>query len=241
MAGNETLHPRSGKRIRQFIKGTFGRLKPSAKNTGASAQDVLSTGLTALRSPADAFPPLKGVVGAVVAILEISERITHSKTDAHELARIAVRIQHVLACATPDADMIHDETQQNITRLKGVLQEIEAEINSLTDRSRIYMLTHLNRNEESIQTSKRRLDEALQEFSIGALTRIEVALFRIEARLPPLSNTNHTFVREVYVLRGLIIVTVIPYLFYISPVWRPRGTRKASKYITPCVPLHLQK
>lgn len=63
---------RARKRVRNFVKGTFGRLKPGA-NEDATYQDLLWTSLTALKTSADAFPPLKGVVGAVISIMEISQ------------------------------------------------------------------------------------------------------------------------------------------------------------------------
>lgn len=116
---------RSRKRIRSFVKGSYGRLKRGA-NAGANYQDLLWTSLTALRTCADAYPPLKGAVGALVAILEISEvrnrkryrhyhgwdlnlvnqRIAHSKKDGCELGRHAVDVLKMLADVTSNRDAI---------------------------------------------------------------------------------------------------------------------------------------
>lgn len=118
---------RSGKRIRSFVKGSYGRLKRGA-NAGANYQDLLWTSLTALRTCADAYPPLKGAVGALVAILEISEvrnrkrywyyhgwdlnlvnqRIAHSKKDGCELGRHAVDVLKMLADVTSNRDAISE-------------------------------------------------------------------------------------------------------------------------------------
>ncbi|KAJ7155035.1 hypothetical protein C8R46DRAFT_1116870 [Mycena filopes] len=205
----ENTHPlrlRLRKRIRSFIKGTFGRLKSGAKRS-ANYQDLLWTSLTALKTSADAFPPLKGVVGAVVAVLEISQRVTHSKQEAHQLARRAVKLLETLADAIPDPNAIPDPMLASIARFESVLKEIEMEMLQLVNRGPWGRLKHLNRNEGSLRKFHTRLDEAYHEFLISAVVRVEASTNQVQLHIGHASavfTTMHN--TEILLLRRIILV-----------------------------------
>ncbi|KAJ7908695.1 hypothetical protein B0H13DRAFT_2661923 [Mycena leptocephala] len=154
-----SLLVRPRKLVRNFVKGSFGRLKAGA-NAGATSQDLLWTSLTALRTSSDAFPPLKGVVGAVVAILETSQRVAHSKKEAFQLAKRSVELLEMLADVISDRGAIPEPMLASIVRLESILEEIKIEMIRLANRGRLWRLNHLNRNEGALWKFNRRLDDA---------------------------------------------------------------------------------
>ncbi|KAJ7277563.1 hypothetical protein C8J57DRAFT_1504395 [Mycena rebaudengoi] len=74
------------------------KLKPP--NRTSALPDVLWTSLHALKESADAFPPLKSVVGGVVVIWNIAERAKHSKTDARATLRSGRRRSSISSSRT---------------------------------------------------------------------------------------------------------------------------------------------
>ncbi|KAJ7683470.1 hypothetical protein B0H17DRAFT_1333306 [Mycena rosella] len=207
---------RGRSRIRHFAKKCFHRLKAGATTSdGANCHDLLCTSLTALRTSADAFPPLKGVVGAVTSVLEISQRVTHSKKDAEELARHAVTILEMLADVIGESHStsIPGPMLASIRRFQGTLEEIQETMNRLGNHSRIWRLTHLNRNEGALRKFHKRLDDAFQEFTIGSAIRSEACTYAVQTQLTTASAISITFHKEqVTLLRGGILLHALFFL-----------------------------
>ncbi|KAF7348720.1 hypothetical protein MVEN_01390900 [Mycena venus] len=209
-------------RTRNFVKGSFGRLKPGA-NGNATCQDLLWTSLTALKTPSDAFPPLIGVVGAVVAILEISKRITHSKKDARELAQRSVDLLKVLddIISNLEPGTIPEPMVASIVRFESTLKEIQTEMDKLMARGCIWRLKHLNRNEGMLEKFHKRLDDASHEFKIASAARAEICVHQVHAQV--LDNK-----KEIFLLRRIILVQSV--FFLAIPRWRFRGAQLDIEY-----------
>ncbi|KAJ7811884.1 hypothetical protein B0H14DRAFT_3879885 [Mycena olivaceomarginata] len=203
---------RARKRVRNFVKGTFGRLKPGA-NDDATYQDLLWTSLTALKTSADAFPPLKGVVGAVISIMEISQRIAHSKKDARELAGQAVGILILLSNEFSTRGTISPPMLGSIERFETTLEEIQSEMNRLMNRSRMWRLKHLNRTEETLRKFNKRLDDTSREFTMGLAVRTEVAVYRVHAEVLDTSAAHlNLHNKEMRLLRGILLLNAVFFL-----------------------------
>ncbi|KAJ7258387.1 hypothetical protein B0H12DRAFT_1109790 [Mycena haematopus] len=208
---------RSRKRIRNFVKGSFGRLKPGG-NTGANGQDILRTSLTALSTCSAAYPPLNGVVSALVAICEISERMALSKKDAHELARHSVDLLRILAQATEEPGGISESTLASIACFESTLTEIQSEMAQLVDRTLLWRLTHLNRTERALRNINRRIDEASRAFAIGSAARTEASLYQITQILHS-STGPPTLRNKIFIHRAIIVMQC----FFVYPPFGSLG------------------
>ncbi|KAF7338866.1 hypothetical protein MSAN_02209700 [Mycena sanguinolenta] len=201
------LFVRGRKAIRNFVKGSFGRLKLGA-NTGANTQDLLRTALTALHACSGAYPPLDGAVSALVAILEMSERITHSKKEARELARHSADLLKILAQAISGPGVVSEPMLASITSFESTLTEIQSELAKarLEDRSLFWRFAHLNRTQRTLRNINRRLDDASRKFTIGSAARSEAYVRQVL-----------TLCKKIFVFQGIIV------FFCASPVWQRRG------------------
>ncbi|KAJ6529329.1 hypothetical protein B0H19DRAFT_1384989 [Mycena capillaripes] len=203
---------RARKRVRTFVKGTIGRLKPGA-NEDATYHDLLWTSLTALKTSSDAFPPLKGVVGAAFSILEISRRITHSKMDARELAGRTVEILKSLTKGICNRGGIPPPMLESIEHFESTLEEIQSEMNQLMNRGRMWRLKHLNRNEGTLRKFNTRLDDASREFMMGLAVRTELAVYQVHAQVVD-ASAGHLSLhnKEMLLLRGIILMNTVFFL-----------------------------
>ncbi|KAJ7670719.1 hypothetical protein DFH06DRAFT_1468495 [Mycena polygramma] len=201
---------RAQKRIPAFVKGTFGRLKPGA-NAGTKYQDLLWTSLTALKTSSDAFPPLKGVVGAAVSIMEISQRITHSKKDAHELAKRAVELLELLADVISDRGSIPDQMLASIVRFESILEEIRTEMTQLMNRGRMWRFSHLNRSESTLRKFNRRLDIASQDFVMASVVRTEMCVHQVQTQVTVAGSNKRD--GEISTLRRLVLIQTVVFLY----------------------------
>ncbi|KAF8217477.1 hypothetical protein K438DRAFT_1795074 [Mycena galopus ATCC 62051] len=206
---------RGRKRVQNFVKGSFGRLK----SNGANHQDLLWTSLTALRTSSSACPPLNGVVSILVAIFEISERMTHSKQNARELAGHSVDLLRMLADAASDRDGIPEPMLASLVCFESVLTKIHAEVDQLVGRGFVWRVKHLNRNEKKLRSLNRRLKDASRTFELGSAARTEASVAQLH-RTSLASFILHN--NEIFLLRGIILIQVF---FCPSPVWRFRGAQ----------------
>ncbi|KAJ6481331.1 hypothetical protein C8R47DRAFT_595680 [Mycena vitilis] len=197
-------------RIPAFVKGTFGRLKPRGANISAEYLDLMWTSLIALKTSSDAFPPLKGVVGATVSILEISQRITHSRKDAHELAKRAVELLELLADIISDRGSIPDQMLTSIVRFECILEEIQTEMTQLMNRGRMWRLGHLNRSESTLRKFNRRLDIASHDFVMASVVRTEMRVHQVQAQVVAGSNNRD---EEISILRHLVLIQTAVFLY----------------------------
>ncbi|KAJ7027554.1 hypothetical protein C8F04DRAFT_1122374 [Mycena alexandri] len=136
--------------------------------------DILSTSLRALKESADAFPPLKSTVGAVLSVWDIAERAKHSKADAHDIALRAEAILHVVADAVPDPSSIPQPMLQSIKSFVTLLDDVQIRMNAITSTGRLSRVLHLNHNERELQTIKTQLDDACRDLLVAAALRGEV-------------------------------------------------------------------
>ncbi|KAJ7030737.1 hypothetical protein C8F04DRAFT_1263642 [Mycena alexandri] len=91
-----------------------GKLKSPPHRLFVTAANIVFTSLTALKESADAFPPLKSAVGAVLALWEIAERAESSKSDAHDIVLRAKTVLDVIADAVPNPSSISEPMRRSI-------------------------------------------------------------------------------------------------------------------------------
>ncbi|KAJ7234020.1 hypothetical protein B0H12DRAFT_1239169 [Mycena haematopus] len=78
--------------------------------------DVIWTSFIALKESADAFPPLKGAVSAVIALRDVAERSKHARADARDIADRTQVILDVVAEAIPDPTAVPTPMLESIER-----------------------------------------------------------------------------------------------------------------------------
>ncbi|KAJ7763043.1 hypothetical protein B0H16DRAFT_506330 [Mycena metata] len=139
------------------------KLKPTSS---VGLRDILSTFLVALQQSADAFPPLKSAVGGVLAVVDITQRAKHCKSDAQHIARRANEILDLIADAVPDGSAIPPPMELRIERFTTLLNETHATMKAVALTSRFSRFTHLNRNEAVLQGIKLQLDDAYRDFLV---------------------------------------------------------------------------
>ncbi|KAF8189520.1 hypothetical protein K438DRAFT_1971643 [Mycena galopus ATCC 62051] len=148
--------------------------KPRIKRGSAACNDIALTSLIALRDSADAFPPLKSVASGVLALWDTAERVKTSKEKAQMLSRRTLEILEGLADAVPDPSNIPPPVLVSIQRFVDLLDEIHHAMDPLTKRRRlISSVLSLNRDEATLESFNKRLEESAQSFMIGSLARME--------------------------------------------------------------------
>ncbi|KAF7369343.1 hypothetical protein MVEN_00262900 [Mycena venus] len=88
-----------------------------SSQTSAAIPDLLETTLLALKEASDVLPPLKSVIGGVLALRDIVERAKHSKSDTHDIADQTIKILAVIASTIPDRSVIPQLLQSRIESL----------------------------------------------------------------------------------------------------------------------------
>ncbi|KAJ7206180.1 hypothetical protein C8J57DRAFT_1484882 [Mycena rebaudengoi] len=143
--------------------------------------DVLWTSLHALKESADAFPPLKSVVGGVVAIWDIAEHAKRSRTEACDIALRTKKIVDLIADAVPDPSEIPPSMLLSIDRFtlinsssSSALDEIRCGMEAIELSGSLSCLVHLNRHDRTIQGIKTRLDAEYRDFLAASALRVEV-------------------------------------------------------------------
>ncbi|KAG6909992.1 hypothetical protein DXG01_013992 [Tephrocybe rancida] len=155
------------------------------KRTSATSADIARTVLVALRESADAFPPLKAVAGAALAVWDIAEvsqaniahwnmrltlfvakRVTTSKKKARALALRAKEILELLFDTIPDPHDIPIELLARIVKFTTLLEEVATTMEPITKRSGLSTFVHLHQHEEGFADFTRRLDEAHKDFIV---------------------------------------------------------------------------
>jgi len=155
--------------------------KPRIARGSATCNDIALTSLLALKESADAFPPLKSVVGGVLALWNTAERVKTSKKRAQALSRRALDVLEALTDAVPDPSNIPPPMLASIQRFEDLLDEIRRAMDPLTKRRWISSMSSLNRDKGVLDLFNQRLDETFQSFVIGGLTRVETHLLEIKA------------------------------------------------------------
>ncbi|KAJ6482762.1 hypothetical protein C8R45DRAFT_1100013 [Mycena sanguinolenta] len=136
--------------------------------------DVLWTSILALNDSADAFPPLKSALGAVVAVCQAAERTQHCKSEARAIALRVMDIVDVVADAVPDGSDISSQMLDSIFRFSLLLDEIRSAMEDISLAGALSRFKHLNRNESRLQNFKVKLDNAYRDFLAASTLRLEV-------------------------------------------------------------------
>ncbi|KAJ7138956.1 hypothetical protein C8R46DRAFT_1234186 [Mycena filopes] len=84
------------------------KLKATPAATSETVGDVIQTSLGVVKQSADAFPPLKAVVGGILAALDIRKRVKRSKADADKIAARTQTISAGIAQPVPLQRSIDD-------------------------------------------------------------------------------------------------------------------------------------
>ncbi|KAJ6554259.1 hypothetical protein B0H19DRAFT_144040 [Mycena capillaripes] len=139
-------------------------------NSDSIASDLLSTSLLALKESADVFPPLKSVVGGVLAVWDIAERAKHCKSDARDIALRTKAILFIIADAVPDGSFISQPMLLSIQRFTVLLNDIHGSIEAIALTRGVSHVVRFKRNERTLQTIKSQLDDAYRDFMVYLLS-----------------------------------------------------------------------
>ncbi|KAJ7177039.1 hypothetical protein C8R46DRAFT_1078034 [Mycena filopes] len=162
------------------------RLKVPSSRTSDAILDGVQTSLVVLKESADAFPPLKSVVGGVLALCDMAKRAKSSKSQVRQIAVRANRIADVIYNAVPDPQTISDPMRHSIQEFIVLLDEIRPALAVIASTGRFSRLVHINRNERILRTTNTRLDEAYTDFLAGSVLRGELQGNETSVRLPEL-------------------------------------------------------
>ncbi|KAJ7616112.1 hypothetical protein FB45DRAFT_935295 [Roridomyces roridus] len=152
----------------------IGQTSQSLPKPSHAFPDALRTSLTAIKESADAFPPLKTAVGAIVTIWDVAERAKHSKSDARGIAVRTQQILDVVVDAVPDPLEIPPSMLQSIERFTLLLEETKYLMEEMVLTGRVSRIVHLNRNERVLRDIRERLDAAYGDFLAASALRVEV-------------------------------------------------------------------
>jgi len=160
------------------------KLKPpwvgsKTSHGGSTFSDAMWTSLWALKESSDVFPPLKSATGGVVALWEIAERAKYSRTDALDIALRTKEILDVIADSVPDGAAIPPPMLQSIERFTVILDEIRCKMEAIALTGRLSRVTHLRRNERTVQGMKAQLDDAYGDFLASSALRVEAQQTKI--------------------------------------------------------------
>ncbi|KAJ7256141.1 hypothetical protein B0H12DRAFT_1112583 [Mycena haematopus] len=158
--------------------------------------DVLWTSVLALNESADAFPPLKSVVGGVVAIWQVAERTRHCKSDARAIALRVKDIIDVVADAVPDGSEISPPMLDSIFRFSLLLDDILRAMEGVSRASPISGFVHLNRNEGLLERFKTKLDDAYRDFLTASTLRLEIQQTQLAKQQKQLAIQQNRFAAQ---------------------------------------------
>ncbi|KAK7063431.1 hypothetical protein R3P38DRAFT_2818583 [Favolaschia claudopus] len=134
--------------------------------------DAALLSIHVLAESADAFPPLKSVVGGVRAICDIARRAKFCKDDATDIAMRTAGILDVIADAVPDGSDISQPMLESIQRFTGILVDIRSDVETITQTSRTSRIFRVMRHERKTRQIQARLDSAYQDFLVRTLANI---------------------------------------------------------------------
>ncbi|KAJ7708023.1 hypothetical protein B0H16DRAFT_663940 [Mycena metata] len=106
----------------------------------------------------------------------------NSKTDARDIALRTKEIIDVIADAVPDGSDIPPTMLQSIERFTIALEEIRIRMEAVALTGGLSRLTHLRRNEHTLQAIKARLNQEYQDFLVASALRAELEQQKIAAQ-----------------------------------------------------------
>ncbi|KAJ7283797.1 hypothetical protein C8J57DRAFT_1293611 [Mycena rebaudengoi] len=154
-----------------------GRHKPSVPSVTNSSVpflglsfDAIRTSLNDLKDSTDVFPPLKSAVGAVLAVWDLSDRVSTSDKHAEGLAWRAVCIlDAIYNVSGGGAGPVSAAVLDAIRTFVGLLREISA---AMEEELKPGWL-HLQKRESRLAQFVARLDVISEAFKIGSAAPVE--------------------------------------------------------------------
>jgi len=160
---------------------------------------AVSLALTALKESADAFPPLKGAVGAVVHIRDLRLKV---RSNQDEFDKLICRVEMILekvADAIPDPNNIPLDLLVRIEEFTTVVAHIGHLMERKSRRKAFHRLLSHREDEGIIGDFNRRLDNLERQFTNVSVIKLEIAVAMLaksqETRLDLLFQ-NEKYVRE---------------------------------------------
>ncbi|KAJ7052915.1 hypothetical protein C8F01DRAFT_562174 [Mycena amicta] len=139
-----------------------------SKQIAADAFDATKVTLKAIRTSADAFPPLKSGVSAALVLIEMSERIKSNKSECEHLAKRAAQIMEDIWRQTKDFNVdLPPEVEESVVEVETLFRNIEDFFNELENEKLWQRLAHQNRHKSLIEEYGRLLDEAMSRVDMN--------------------------------------------------------------------------
>ncbi|KAJ7217457.1 hypothetical protein C8J57DRAFT_1598650 [Mycena rebaudengoi] len=147
--------------------------------------DAIVLLLNGLKESTDIFPPLKSMIGGVLAVLNIAQRVAEIDENAQMLAWRVITILNIIynAIGETDSETLSSSLLQQMVDFEHLLNEMHHAMSQIQRWSRMRRLLHLHRAEDDLQRFNSRLDATTQALTLGAVTRVEVAVEKVHLDL----------------------------------------------------------
>ncbi|THU92433.1 hypothetical protein K435DRAFT_210041 [Dendrothele bispora CBS 962.96] len=134
---------------------TLKTLRISHVFSAASVADISTTTLRVIDRASDAFPPLKSVVGGVLALKDVTQGVNAFKTRAQQLRQ---KIFDILDIVPSDSiDFINDLER---------LRRKSLQLDELSRQSFFMRLKNFNRNNEFLSTLQTDVERIIQKITL---------------------------------------------------------------------------
>ncbi|KAF8188799.1 hypothetical protein K438DRAFT_1833312 [Mycena galopus ATCC 62051] len=150
--------------------------------------------LNAIQASADALPPLKSGVSAVIVLLEMSEKLKSNKKGCEHIAERSAQIVQDIWRQTKNFDVaLPAEVVQSVVQIKKLFEEIQKFFRGLKKENVLQRLARQDRNKCQIDEYGRLLDEAMLHFSFN----LELSLHRLHVQSAVADRERHIAVLAV--------------------------------------------
>ncbi|KAI0054469.1 hypothetical protein BV25DRAFT_703360, partial [Artomyces pyxidatus] len=185
--------------------------------------------LHAVDAAADAFGPLKSVVGGA---LYVAETVKKFKSNKNDWARFAAHIQDCVACVLlPENNQdLDDDRKEHVKVLASTLDDIKATINTIQDKKCWKRFRDFLKDPEKIADMRRRFDDTIRVFQLKHAIASERDVAEILEKLGP--STIEAIVQDLVekfgdaIVRDIVVANVIHDAFP-TPAGATWGPEKA--------------
>ncbi|KAJ6497629.1 hypothetical protein C8R45DRAFT_1093978 [Mycena sanguinolenta] len=118
------------------------RRRKETSSTALLTWDVVRTSLELVNNSADDWLPLKSVVGAVVALCDLVDRVTACDESAETLTWRAVAILDTIYHAVDANDTITPHFLDGILQFEKLINEIRTKMEAITKKNRVLRVLH---------------------------------------------------------------------------------------------------
>ncbi|KAF8211769.1 hypothetical protein K438DRAFT_2011246 [Mycena galopus ATCC 62051] len=147
--------------------------------------------LNAIQASADALPPLKSGVSAVIVLLEMSE--SNKKGCAHVAERLAQIVQDIWRQTKIFDVALPAEVVQSVVQIEKLFEEIQKFFRGLKKENLLERLARQDCNKHQIDEYGRLLDEAMLHFSFN----LELSLHCLHVKSAAADRERHIAVLAV--------------------------------------------